>query len=252
MKNKKNNPNLIVIIPIIIAIIGCLSATLSGSASEIIKGLINISPSETISSPVEAVIKFVVLDKATGENITGATITLQIDVMPSETKVTDTDGVARFFLKPDYIGLHGFLQIEADGYKAQKRDIDIDEKKPIEIYLEPADPTPSTIIPNSSNETESENIIKSYFEKLNNRDYGAAWAMLSKQFQKSYTVSDYISYWETVEKTEIILIDVKSYSSTQAIVYTEVLYTYKNGAVTTAHTTYKLIKSDSGWLFDPN
>jgi len=88
------------------------------------------------ASAGEATIKFVVLDKATGDNITGATITLQIDVMPSETNVTDTDGVARFFLKPEFIGLHGFLRIEADGYISQKRDIDIDEKKPYVIYLE--------------------------------------------------------------------------------------------------------------------
>jgi hypothetical protein len=89
----------------------------------------------------EAVIKFVVLDKTSGENISGATIALQIDVMPSEINVTDTNGVARFFLKPESIGLHGFLQIEADGYKSQKRDIDIDEKKPLVIYLESKDST---------------------------------------------------------------------------------------------------------------
>ena len=131
MTKDKKPSTLQIILPVITAIfvayIGYLGIKYQADSSK------NSSPESTVD---EATIKFVVLDKVTGNSITGATITLQIDVMPSEVNVTDTDGVARFFLKSEFIGLHGFLRIEADGYKSQKRDIDIDEKKPYVVYLE--------------------------------------------------------------------------------------------------------------------
>ncbi|MFN8414172.1 MAG: hypothetical protein U0Z26_17460 [Anaerolineales bacterium] len=133
MTKSKKTSNLQIILPAITAIIVAYIGYL---------GVINSQKSDPplVPNPEptsdEVAIKFTVLDKDSNESIIGATITLQIDVLPSETNVTDTDGVARFFLKPESIGLHGFLRVEANGYITQKRDIDIDVKKPYVIYLE--------------------------------------------------------------------------------------------------------------------
>jgi len=141
-ENKNGSKIGLIVVPVIVALISCLGLIASTLINKI---QIPAAPTFTPTPlPINhAIIKFVVFDKTTQKNILGAKIILQIGIMPSQSDITDTDGVARFFLNPEYIGLHGFLQIEADGYKSQKRDIDINEKEPFEIYLEPEKPISS-------------------------------------------------------------------------------------------------------------
>jgi hypothetical protein len=212
MTKDKKPSSLQVILPVIAAIVVAYIGYLG------IKYQADSSKNSTSESTVdEATIKFVVLDKATGDSITGATIILQIDVMPSETNVTDTDGVARFFLKPESIGLHGFLRIEADGYKSQKRDIDIDEKKPYVIYLEAE--TSETSLTNGEVPTESniqqlepqfdpnnpEGFLRWYFHEIwATRNYDFLWNFLSLDFRQRLDLdfSTYESIWNAVGSIE--------------------------------------------------
>lgn len=142
VENKNSSKTALIIVPVIVALIGCFGLIASTAINKIQLPIVPTStPTQLPANNV--IIKFVVLDKTSQKNISGAKITLQIGIMPSESDITDIDGVARFFLNSENVGLHGFLQVEADGYKFQKRDIDINEKEPIEIYLEPEKPISS-------------------------------------------------------------------------------------------------------------
>lgn len=128
-----------------------------------------------------------------------------------------------------------------------------DSTPPIEVNanLEPTE-TPSTY-------AEPIEFVRNYFSLLNNRQYQEAWAKLSNKYKENLDKSgggynEYVSFWNTVDKVELSLIEIKSQSNSEVYVYTEILYYYKEGYTTTGHTTYKLVKDSSktSWLFDPN
>jgi hypothetical protein len=120
--------------------------------------------------------------------------------------------------------------------------------------LRPVLPTQKqpTSTPSHSSQLDPEQFIRDYFRLLKNQEYDTTWSMLSSKFQSNHTFGEYKSFWNTVNSVEILLVDVKSESDSQVFVYVEAHYYYKSGVVTTAHTTYKLVKSGSSWLFDPN
>lgn len=114
-------------------------------------------------------------------------------------------------------------------------------------------PTKTEANTSSANGPKSpEQFIRDYFRLLFARKYEITYAMLSSDFQSNHTFASYTSFWDSVERVNILLIDVRSETSSYAYVYVEANYYYKNGATTTAHTTYKLIRNGDSWLFDPN
>lgn len=106
----------------------------------------------------------------------------------------------------------------------------------------------------TANSETPEQFIRTYFTNINNRNYEKSWSMLSKRFQSRHTYDEYTTWWNTVKKVEIIFIEVRSETNSEVFIYVEARYHYKSGVITTGHTTYKLIKNDSGesWLFDRN
>lgn len=114
-------------------------------------------------------------------------------------------------------------------------------------------PSPSVEMDPSTSITPIQ-FVRDYFSLLNDRQYQEAWAELSDNFKKNHTYDDYVDFWNTVDKAEISLIEVRSQSDSEVYVYTEVLYFYKAGYTTTSHTTYKLVRTSltAPWKFEPN
>jgi hypothetical protein len=100
--------------------------------------------------------------------------------------------------------------------------------------------------------------VKDYFSLINSRQYKQAWEKLSPKFQESLSTNGgydgYVSFWDTVDKVDIVLIEVRSQAPDYVYIYTEINYHYKAGHTTTGHTTYKLLKGafNSSWLFGTN
>jgi serine/threonine protein kinase, bacterial len=109
-----------------------------------------------------------------------------------------------------------------------------------------------TKTPDTADKISPEMFVRNYFDAINSRNYEASWSMLSSQFQANYTYNEYTSFWDTVDKVEILLITIKSQNASQVLIYVESHYYYKADYTTTAHTTYKLVKNGNSWLFDPN
>lgn len=139
------------------------------------------------------------------------------------------------------------------------------EIKPTAIVVTSAPLQPTTMLPTAnaasldanpslSQPVSPEQFIRDYFSTINNHQYELAWSMLSKKFQANHTYSEYTSWWNTVEKVKVVLIDIKSQNNSEVYIYVEAYYYYKSGDKTTGHTTYKLVKNETGdsWLFDPN
>jgi hypothetical protein len=139
------------------------------------------------------------------------------------------------------------------------------EIKPTAIVLTSTSTQPTTMLPTAnigstdanlslSQPLSPEQLITDYFNAINNRQYELAWSMLSDKFQANYTYSEYTSWWKTLENVEVISITIKSQNNSEVYIYVEAYYYYKSGDKTTGHTTYKLVKNETGnsWLFDPN
>lgn len=119
---------------------------------------------------------------------------------------------------------------------------------------EQAPPPSSSAELDSSISTEPIQFVRDYFSLLNDRRCQEAWAQLSDNFKKKHTYDDYVGFWNTVDKVEISLIEIRSQSDSEVYVYTEILYYYKAGYTTTSHTTYKLVRTSpmAQWKFEPN
>jgi len=102
--------------------------------------------------------------------------------------------------------------------------------------------------------------VQEYFVLLNQRKYQEAWSKLSDKFIDNFAergaggYDEYVAFWDTVERVEIASIEIVSQTDSEALIYVEIIYSYKAGYSTTGHTTYKVVKNSSGvsWLFDPN
>lgn len=164
------------------------------------------------------------------------------------------------------LGLYGFISFKVTPQVSVTQPSPTSKPYPNKIVIFTPSPTISTLTPMptstpkiatsepvlSSQSSSPEQFIRSYFNTLKNRNYESAWSMLSAKFQSNHTYSEYSSWWETIDKVEILSMNVKSQNDSEAYVYVEAHYYYKSGDVTTGHTTYKLIKNGSSWLFDPN
>lgn len=111
---------------------------------------------------------------------------------------------------------------------------------------------PTQTQPVTEHSSSPEQFVRDYLGTLNNRQYDLAYSMMSDNFQASQSYDEYVSYWDTVEKVEILLVSIKSQKTSQVLVYVEARYYYKADYVANGHTTYKLIKNGNSWLFDPN
>jgi len=126
--------------------------------------------------------------------------------------------------------------------------------------------TPTAVPPTSTPVVTSDQLedpvefFKSYISLLNNRQYEEAWDKLSPKFQAAMLrnggggYDEYVAYWDSVEHLDIALIEIRSLSNSEVLLYTEIKYQYKAGYTATGHTTYKLVRdsSNNSWLFAPN
>ncbi len=102
--------------------------------------------------------------------------------------------------------------------------------------------------------------MRDYFTLVNNKQYQEAWTKLSADFQNQSDYNGqkgydgYVAFWSTVNKVDIVQVQVTSLSDTEALVYTEINFHYKGGTTATGHTTYKLIRDpySNSWLIDPS
>jgi hypothetical protein len=122
----------------------------------------------------------------------------------------------------------------------------------IDISLQPSE-TPT-------NYTDPIQFVRDYFSLINERRYEEAWSELSTAFKEDLAdrggggYEDYVLFWNSVSNVEIDLIEIRSQSSTQALVYTEILFHFKDGHTERAQSTYHLVKATAGtsWLFEPS
>lgn len=91
------------------------------------------------TAPNEVVIKLEIQDKTSGKNIENAIVSLQIGTEPTVINISGSDGIVRFFVDSEQMGLPVKLSVEVKGYEIYKQEIDIKEQSltiplsPIEI-----------------------------------------------------------------------------------------------------------------------
>jgi hypothetical protein len=157
----------------------------------------------------------------------------------------------------------GYFVLQAS---LKTKQLEIDSTQTAEARLTEFAPTFTLISGNNSPTStpvayaDPKQFVRDYLDLLINRRYQEAWSELSPRFKDNYATNGsggyekYVTFWDTVDKVEITLIEIRSQSDYEVYVYTEISYYYKGGYKTTGHTTYKLVKdsSKSSWLFDPN
>jgi serine/threonine-protein kinase len=119
----------------------------------------------------------------------------------------------------------------------------------------PLAPT-NTIVPTPSNSVEQ--FIRTYFQEINNRNYENTWSLLSDAFKASRNspqnggYQGYVDFWNTVDRVEILEIEILEQSSKSAEVFVVANYHYKNGVTTTGRQDFYFIyeSTRNTWLFD--
>lgn len=65
--------------------------------------------------------------EGTGQNIPNARVTIEVEGLAPLDEVTDSNGIARFFVGRAYSGKPGRVLVEAIGYQAHRQEIDLAE-----------------------------------------------------------------------------------------------------------------------------
>ena len=74
--------------------------------------------------------------------------------------------------------------------------------------------------------------IKKYYSNINNNNYNLTWQQFTPQRRASSgSFQAYLSWWNTVQNTEIEQIEILEQDSDRAIVYTELNYFMKTGTI---------------------
>ena len=75
--------------------------------------------------------------------------------------------------------------------------------------------------------------------------------MLSSNFKNTHNASGYgpyVDWWDTVERVDILSIEIQEQHGDTAVVGTSLRVTYKSGRVVDDHNTFQLIRMD--WEYD--
>ena len=119
----------------------------------------------------------------------------------------------------------------------------------------PSVPT-NTIVVTPSNSVEQ--FIHTYFQEINSRNYENTWSLLSDAFKASRNspqnggYQGYVDFWNTMDRVEILEINILEQSSQSAEVFVVANYHYKNGVTTTGEQNFYFIYdfTRNTWLFD--
>lgn len=114
----------------------------------------------------------------------------------------------------------------------------------------------NTIVPTPFNSVEQ--FIRMYFQEINSRNYETTWSLLSEAFKASRNspqnggYQGYVDFWNTMDRVEILEINILEQSSQSAEVFVVANYHYKNGVTTTGKQNFYFIYDFTGntWLFD--
>lgn len=181
-------------------------------------------------------------------------------------QIADSNGITKFYMAFQTDEIDGDISVSFKGYEIEHQRVTLQANYVQDIRLDTINGTVSVeqmsqVLPQTTlisptptnsalNEISPETFITNYFDTVNSRNYEASYSMLSDGIHGARTYNEYTSFWDTVDKVEILSITIKSQSTSEVIVYVETHYYYKNGAITTGHTTYRLIKNGASWILD--
>ena len=183
-------------------------------------------------------------------------------------QIADSNGITKFYMAFQTDEIDGDISVSFNGYEIEHQRVTLQANYVQDVSLDTTNGTVSvekmsqvlpqnTLVSSTStptnfapSELSPEAFITNYFDTVNSRNYEASYSMLSDGIHAALTYNDYTSFWDTVDKVEILSITIKSQSSSEVIVYVETHYFYKSGTITTGHTTYRLIKDGASWILD--
>lgn len=103
--------------------------------------------------------------------------------------------------------------------------------------------------------------IYRYYNYINNRDYASAWSYLSVNYMDkmsnkvghtfSYS-NDYVSYWDTVAKIDILEVNLESINSQSAVLFFKLRWNMFDGSSLIYNHRFYLVRNSytNSWLID--
>lgn len=93
-----------------------------------------------------------------------------------------------------------------------------------------------------------EQLIKDYYQEINNRNYEKAWSMLTEKFQQSCCsiagndpFQVYKNWWGTIREVEVITAYLQAWDTNPAEVYTTLRYHTQKGETSEVFNIYRLV-----------
>lgn len=128
------------------------------------------------------------------------------------------------------------------------------------VTLTPAPGTPTAIpatsTPIVADPTNPVGFLRYYFDLLTvHRDYGDAWQLLSKRYQKVTYSNDYVAYgayWDGIKQVQIADVQLSNVTISGADAHADMILVTTTGLTNNVSTTYHLIYDSTNhtWLFD--
>jgi serine/threonine protein kinase len=99
-------------------------------------------------------------------------------------------------------------------------------------------------------------IIRVYYDAINQRNYDLSWSILSDHFKKKYNSTGfgpYVAWWDTVAEMEILQLDIREQQDdSSAVIFVGLRYHYLDGRVVDDNYLFTLIAwpGQYGWQID--
>ncbi len=126
--------------------------------------------------------------------------------------------------------------------------------------LEAAPSVSATSLTAEASVSPPEQLIRDYFQAINNREYEKSWQMLSPNFKDirhccdsdgNYEFQPYVDWWNSFEQVEIVNTSVEYQSPEEATVTTRLRYQkLEDASVANGVSTFKLIWENNSWFID--
>ncbi len=113
-------------------------------------------------------------------------------------------------------------------------------------------PSPTPVVSQIS----PEQIIRVYYNAINQRNYDQAWSILSDDFKNKYNSTGYgpyVNWWDTVEEMEILQLEIREKQGpSSAVIFSKLRYHYKDRRVVDDSYLFTVIawSWQYGWLID--
>jgi hypothetical protein len=113
-------------------------------------------------------------------------------------------------------------------------------------------PTPSVVLPNYSTNPPDRFIVEHY-NIVNQGDYDRSWNQLTVPFRTKKTsletgYQEYLKWWDTVEKVDIISTKIVKISNNTSVVDVRIKYNLKTGNRVSNRLRFFLVRNDDIWL----